>query len=135
MSAFDFSNVDLGDVGSSPFANLDTSGLFGNTPGGGLDLSALLGSGSDAPILSTPLSLPTTGNTGLTGLFRDITGLVQTAYAGEAMVNNLKLQNKIANARLTNQLETVRTTPNIWLVLGAGAVGLFALELMGNKRR
>lgn len=85
--------------------------------------------------IPAPELLPATGNVGLTGLFRDLTGLVQTAYEGEAIVGQQKLLNKIAAAKLQNQLQTIRTTPNVWWAVGAGAIALFFIVDRRDSRR
>lgn len=107
------------------------SSLFSDMTFPSLDFG---GGGSGAPFVAPTLNLPSTAG-GMTDVFRNIAGLVNSAYQGEAMVEQAKFRNKIANAQLANQLQTVRTTPNIWLVLGIAGAGFFALELMDRKKR
>lgn len=90
------------------------------------------GLGLDLTLPPVP-DLPNTG-AGMTDLFRNISDLVRVGYQGQALVEQQKFANKIAAARMANQLETVRTTPNLWLVLGIGAAGLFAFSLMDRRR-
>lgn len=128
---FDFSDladVDLGSMDSS-----FSDGIFSSASD--LDLSSIFRTSSGAPLVAPVVNLPLpSGGGGLSALLGNVSALIQTAYQGEAMVNQQKALNKIAEARLYNQLETVRTTPNLWLVLGAGAAGLFAWKLIDRGR-
>lgn len=118
----DFSSLTLSPGWADSFSNTANFGdIFGN----------------GAPVVGPVETLSTGGGNGLSGLFADITNLVQIAYQGEAQVNQQKLLNKIAAARLNNQLQTVKTTPNLWLVLGAVGLGAFVLtrDTVKSRRR
>lgn len=130
---FDFSNVDFSNVDPSTLADTGSALLalaptpstwdFGTfTPAGG------------TPLLPPVLNLPGPATPGLTGVITDLTRLIGTVYASEAQVTAAQSAAAIARARAANQLETVRTTPNVWLVLGLGAAGFFALELMDRHK-
>jgi len=133
-----FSGLDLSKIGAAD--TFDARDLFGDSGGGGFfsnlsnvslpDFTAGL---FDTPLIAPVENLPSTG-AGVSGMFRDLTGLINVAFQGQAMVEQQKLLNKIGAAKLQNQLSTVRTTPNIWLVLGVAGAGFFALEMMNSRR-
>jgi hypothetical protein len=116
---FDFSNVDLGDY--------NPADIFGSpsTAGGGFDFGSIM------PDSDGGMSPPTLNS----GIFSDIAGLVNAAYQGQAQVEQTKLANKIASARLANQLETVRTTPNVWLIGAAAVAAAFFIFDRRDSRR
>jgi hypothetical protein len=123
---FDFG----GDVPDVSASSLDDAGaaLIGSTP----DLSSLTG-GFSAPLVAPPLSLPLPTSTGVTGILSDLTKLVTGVYSGEAQITAAQSAAAIAKAKAANQLATIKTTPNIWLVLGLGAAAVFALEVMDRQ--
>jgi hypothetical protein len=112
-------------------AQVDTNWTIPNL-GDSFSLGDIFGGGSSStgggPIVAPPVNMPSTSG-GMSDLFKNITGLVQSVYQGEQAVQTAQLQNKIATARLNNQLETVKTTPNVWAVLGLGAAAVFVLAL------
>lgn len=131
---------------SDVFSNLDTTGLDLSAPDisfpdvTGLtfpDLSFPSGSGGGwgAPIISPVPNLPQPAGSGISGMLGDLTSLVNNIYAGEAAVAQAKYNAQLASARQANALQTIRTTPNLWLVLGVGAAGLFALEIIDRKKK
>lgn len=121
---FDFSSVD-----PSTFdpATLDQAGasLINLSP----DFSTLT-----APLVAPVLNLPLPTSTGISGLLGDVTKLVTGAYASQAQITAAQSAAALAKAKAANQLQTVKTTPNVWLVLGLGAAAVFTLELMSAKK-
>lgn len=120
MADFNFTLPDLSGVDFS--AGFPFSGVGSDPLGGG------------GSIVSPPIDLGG-ATSGLSDLFGNIAQLVNVAYQGEAQVQQQKYLNKIATAKLANQLDTVRSAPNLWVVLGIGAAGLFALELIDRGKR
>jgi hypothetical protein len=128
-------------LGDSSF--LDTlstpadNSTFGDLPLG-MPSGFPVGGGSFADIfagaVTPPQNLPVPANGGISGFLGDLTSLVSKVYAGDAQLTAAKSASDLARARAANQLQTVKTTPNVWLVLGIGAAGLFALEVMGRQK-
>lgn len=116
---------------AAPF-DLGSGFDFGGFDFGTFNLGDLWGT---PPIVAQPESLPSTGS-GIRGLLGDFTRLVQIGYQGEALVNQQKALNKIAQAQLDNRLETVRTAPTIWQIGGLAAAGLVLWKVLdrGDRR-
>lgn len=134
--AFDFSAAD------SSFLDDTAPGIFDGAPSlfaDAPDLSGLFTPSSVAPIgdlfgsVAPPQSLPLSGAGGFSGMIGDLTHLVSSIYQGDVQLTAARSASELARARASNQLQTVRTTPNIWLVLGIGAAGIFALQVMDRK--
>lgn len=115
---FDFSDVDLAD--SAPSFAVPTS-----------DFSSVFPS---TPLVPPVLNLPQPTSTGLSSLFSDATKLVTQGFTSAAQITAAQSAADIAKAKAANQLETVKTTPNVWLVLGLGAAAIFVLELSGRQK-
>lgn len=105
--------------------------------GGGFDLGSIFGPSDfptfdlGAPLVPPVMNLPASG-AGMNDLLTNLTRLIQVGYQGEAVVNQQKALNKIAQAQYANQLAVTRSTPTILLVLGIGAAGLVALKVLGG---
>jgi hypothetical protein len=131
VAANDARNAALTDV-------VDTSGLsdLPTVPAAGAPswLTPSTSSGAGAPLVPPVLNLPTTGNTGFTGLLNDLTSLVTSVYKGEAQVEAAKSATDIARARSGVTLQNIKTAPTIWTVLGLGAGALVLLELVKSGR-
>lgn len=111
---------------SSPFVS-GSSVIPGFTSSGALDTSNLFAG------ITAPQSLPASTGTGVTGALGDLSKLVTSFYAGVTQATMAKSAADIAQAKAANQLQTIKTTPNVWLVLGIAAAGFFALEVMDRK--
>lgn len=130
MSFLDSIDPSTFDTSSLDFSNIDL-------PSVAPDLSSLFMSASGAPLVQPPLNLalPTQSITGAaTDVLGNITKLVTGVYQGEAAITAAQSARDIANARAQNALVTVKTTPNVWMVLGLGAAAIFALELVGRSK-
>lgn len=121
---------DMGDLGDA----WSSAGGGGSTIWPAFDLGSSWTPDGGGLTIPPPVNMPSTGSSGIGGLFSDITNLISVAYQGQASLEQQKLQNKIAAAQLGYGLKTVQTAPNVWLVLGLGAAGLFALQLMDRRR-
>ena len=117
---FDFSDVDIGDTASGAF----------NVPS--IDFSSL--TPSSTPLVPPVLNLPQPAGQGITGFLGDATKLITGVFQSDAQITAAQSAAAIAKAKAANQLETVKTTPNVWLVLGLGAGAIFILEAMGRSK-
>lgn len=123
----DLSNVDLSSMGSMD-AGSDPS-LFDFSSLSLPDFSSTL-----APPVNLSSVLP--GQTGGGSSFlSDINGLVSTVFQGQAQADAAKNAAALAAARQANQLQTIQTTPNVWLVASVVGVGAFVLLAMDKSAK
>lgn len=86
------------------------------------------------PTITPPQNLPGPSGGGFSGAMGDITNLVSRFYAGVTQATQAKSASDIARARADQQLQTIKTMPNIWVVGGLVAAGFFALEVMDRRK-
>lgn len=144
-TGFTFDNTDLGSVAPAD-PGLDNSSFGDLAAGGGsFDLPSVPAfgapswltpsGGSGAPLVPPVLNLPTSGNTGFTGLLNDLTTLVTSVYKGEAQVEAAKSATDIARARSNMTLQNIKGAPTIWTVLALGGGAIVLLELVKGSRK
>lgn len=139
--AFDFGSVDT--------SFLDTADSLALPPASGGDLFGganfsfpsitLPGSVADifggvTPPTNLPISSAAATGGGISGFLGDLASFTTKLYQTDAQLTAAKSAADIARAKSQNALETVKTTPNVWLVLGIGAAGLFALGVMDRQK-
>ena len=112
------SNPQVGDLPTVSSADFSLpSNFFDNlfgTPGG-------------APLVAPVQNLPSTGSTGLTGLFSDAANLAASIYKGQAQVTQAKSAAQIAQANAARQAAASGlSTPLLFLAIAAA--GILALR-------
>jgi hypothetical protein len=117
MSFLDTSAVDPG----SDLGNI--SDALGSAPS--IDLSSL----GSTPSINLSAAMPSQLGGG-TSIVQDLTQLLGVAGTVQAQTEAAKAAAALAAAKQANALQTIQTTPNVWLVLGLGAVGIFALAAL-----
>lgn len=119
---------------SSPFTS-GSSVIPGFTTSGGFEPgSAFSIPDSIFSSITAPQSLPAASGGGVGGALGDLSNLVTRFYAGVTQATMAKSAADLAQARAANALQTVKTTPNVWLVGGIVVAGFFALELMDRQK-
>jgi hypothetical protein len=121
-------NSNVADTGAPPAGYSTTSAIPGFTLTGSGDPS-----GVTVPLVPPVLNLAQPAVTGVTGILGDLTKLVTGVYQGEAQITQAQSQAAIAKANAAKALQTAQTAPNLWLVLGIAAAGIFVLEAMDRK--
>lgn len=131
----DTSSPTGGDAGSS--GSIFTSGssvIPGFTSSGGFDPGSTFSiPDSIFSSITAPQNLPASTGAGVGGALSDLSNLVTRFYAGVTQATMAKSAADLAQARAANALQTVKTTPNVWLVGGLVVAGFFALEVMDRK--